>query len=152
MLNRRGFILGTGAGALSLVPAARAAAAGERLAAEVALFAAGAEVVDSPFGFTMEPYVESGYTVPLAVAPAGLRPGERIEALRILAPANPLVRVASVRFGPSTDGTFSTRIRLARSQTVTALARTDGGRVLRQDRSVEVLVGGCGFDVEETPG
>jgi sulfur-oxidizing protein SoxY len=151
MLSRRRFLLASALAAGPLAGESRPAAALDdgRLEAEVAVFA-GAEAVEAaPFGFTVEPLAESGYTVPVAIAPAG---AERIAALRILAPGNPLVRVATVRFGPMATGAIATRIRLARSQTVTALARTDAGRVLREDRRVDVLVGGCGFDVEEGRG
>ncbi len=100
------------------------------------------------FGLAIDPFVESGYTVPVSVVPGG----ERLAALRLFAPDNPLVRVATFRFGPSATGRIATRIRLARSQTVVALARTASGRVLRQDVKVEVVTGGCGFDVEERAG
>ncbi|BBE71871.1 thiosulfate oxidation carrier protein SoxY [Oharaeibacter diazotrophicus] len=134
------------------VPGGPAAAAAGRLEAEIAAFAAGLAVTSAPFGLTVDAAVESGYTVPVSIVPAGLAAGERLEAVRLFAPENPLVRVATFHFGPSATGRLSTRIRLARSQAVVALARTSAGRVLRQERRVEVLVGGCGFDVEEKAG
>lgn len=140
------------AGLLATAVAPGPTAAAGRLEAEVAVFAEGLPVTGAPFGLTIDAAVESGYTVPVSIVPDGLAAGERIEAVRLFAPENPLVRVATFRFGPAATGRLSTRIRLARSQTVVALARTSAGRVLRQERRVEVLVGGCGFDVEEKAG
>lgn len=150
-LTRR-TLLASAAAVLSVGRAARAADPAARLAAEVAAFADGDPVETAAFGVAIDAYVESGYTVPVAVAPAGLAAGERLVALRLFAPENPLIRVATFRFGAMAAGTLATRIRLARSQTVTAVARTSAGRVLRQDLKVAVLVGGCGFDVEEKAG
>lgn len=153
IVDRRALI----AGGLSMVafgaaPSARAASPAERLESEIALFAGGMPVETEAFGLAIDPYVESGYTVPLRVDAARHLVGDRLAVLRVLAPRNPLLRVASFSFGPSATGTVATRIRLARSQDVIALARTVGGRVLRQDTHVEVVVGGCGFDVEESAG
>lgn len=147
MITRRAILalslfgpLGTGA--------ARAAQDPPRLAAEVALFAAGRPVETIAFGLTIPDSVESGYTVPAGVAAAGPLLGDGLRELRILAPQNPLVRVCTLAFGAMSAGGCDVRIRLARTQTVTALARTASGRVLREDRAVAVLVGGCGFDLE----
>lgn len=153
IVDRRALIAG-GLSVVALGTATRtlAASAAARLESEIALFAAGAPVEPLAFGLTIDPFVESGYTVPVRVDAARHLIGDRISALRLLAPHNPLLRVASFTFGPSATGTVATRIRLARSQDVIALARTAGGRVLRQDVHVEVVVGGCGFDVEESAG
>lgn len=154
MLTRRRFLLSTVLAAGPFAAGRRPALAADdgRIGAETAVFAGSRDVTAAPFGFEVEPLAESGYTVPVSLAPAILEAGERIETLRILAPDNPLARVATVRFGRMATGALATRIRLARSQTVTALARTSAGRVLREDRPVQVLVGGCGFDVEEGRG
>ena len=81
--------------------------------------------------------VENGNAVAMTVtvdAPAG-----SVRTLRVFADGNPLPEVLRLRFGPASGAPrISTRIRLADSQTVTALAElTDG--TFWQDR-VELLV------------
>lgn len=129
-----------------VVVPARAVDAG-RLGAEIEIFAGGRPVETAAFGFALPEVAESGYSVPMEIAAEGRAEAEGIAALRVLAPENPFVRVVTVEFGPTATGRFETRIRLARSQIVTALLRTGSGRVLREDRRVEVVVGGCGFDL-----
>lgn len=88
---------------------------------------------------------ESGYSVPITLEADASDP---VRAIRILAPLNPFVRIASLELNPAlVRSRLSFRIRLARSQVITALARTVDGRVLRAEAPVEVVVGGCGFDL-----
>lgn len=136
---------------MALVPAVAARPAGPahatgRLGAEIAVFA-GMTPVEDGLALDLPAIAESGYTVPVHLAPDGLAPGERLAAFRLFAPDNPFIRVCDVSFGPAATGRLAIRIRLARSQTVTGLARTSAGRVLRADRRVDVLAGGCGFDL-----
>ena len=83
--------------------------------------------------------VENGNSVGLTVTspPA---PGEpAVESVYVFAEGNPLPHVLRVRFGPRAGRIrVATRIRLATSQTVTAVARLADGR-FRSD-SVDLLV------------
>ncbi len=81
--------------------------------------------------------VENGNAVAMTItidAPAG-----SVRALHVFADGNPLPEVLRLRFGPASGAPrLSTRIRLADSQTVTALAELADG-TFWQDR-VELLV------------
>lgn len=127
-------------------------AATERFDSEVALFAAGRPVRADGLNLEAPPVAESGYSVPVTVTSAGTGP-DRVVRVRLLAPDNPLVRLATVTVGDTgVPLRLSTRIRLARSQTVVALAETAGGQVLRAEAAIAVVVGGCGFDLPLEPG
>lgn len=67
-----------------------------------------------------------------------------VDALYLFALGNPSPELAEFEFTPLAGlARVSTRIRLDRSQTVVALARTSGGEWLVGARDVRVTVGGC---------
>ncbi len=71
--------------------------------------------------------VENGNAVGLTVGLDGAMPAP-LEALHVFAAANPNPEVLRVRFGPAAfRRAITTRIRLADSQTVTAIARLQDG-------------------------
>ena len=81
--------------------------------------------------------VENGNTVAMTVS--AVDPPAPVVAIHVFADGNPLPRVAVFRFGPSSGPpAVSTRIRLATSQTVIALAQLRDGTWWRD--SVELLV------------
>ena len=65
--------------------------------------------------------------------------------MRLYADGNPLPGVATFRFGPlSASQTASTRIRLAGSQNVVAVAKMADGSFMQASVPVKVTIGGCG--------
>ncbi|WP_181707852.1 thiosulfate oxidation carrier protein SoxY [Chthonobacter rhizosphaerae] len=128
-----------------------AAATAARTDSEIALFAAGRPVDTGDLTLEVPEVAESGYSVPVVLRSGGA--DDPITRVRLLAPDNPLVRIATFHVGDTgCPLRLATRIRLARSQTVIALAETAGGRVLRAEGMVAVVVGGCGFDLPLEPG
>lgn len=102
-------------------------------------FADGARITEGGVQLSMADIAEDGYKVPVEVVADGAA------AILIIAPANPVPPVALVTFGPqAADHRFATRIRLARTQEVIALARLTDGTVHRATQQVDVVVGGCG--------
>lgn len=145
--TRRMVVLGMAC--LSLPASVVRAQNNQRFAAELELFLQGSPLESGGLVVEMPEAVESGYTVPISVKSAR---ADVITSIRVLAQANPLVRIASLEIGRmARPASISFRIRLARSQEVTVLARTQTGRVFRDDRRVEVVVGGCGFDLPVAP-
>lgn len=66
-------------------------------------------------------------------------------AIRLLAPANPNPEVCTFRFGPlAGDTSATTRIRLADTQEIVALAEMADGSFQRTSALVRVTIGGCG--------
>ncbi|WP_299964106.1 thiosulfate oxidation carrier protein SoxY [uncultured Roseobacter sp.] len=105
----------------------------------VAAFAGGAPLVPGGVSLRLDPVAEDGFKVPVVVAAEGA------EALMIVAPRNPVPVIALARFGPlAVAPMLSTRMRLARTQEVMALARMADGTVRQVAQRVEVIVGGCG--------
>lgn len=136
MLTRRQ-TLATGAGGLAaalLAPAAHADTVDELIAEFVG------DMVPASGGIHLDipEIAENGSTVPVRVSAAGA------EEIMILAPYNPDPGVARFRFGEAAGShSVSTRIRLAESQEVLAIARLSDGRVVQTSAAVTVTVGGC---------
>lgn len=89
---------------------------------------------------------ENGATVPLSVeVESPMTEDDHVTAVHIFAERNPLPNVTSMRFTPrSGEAVAATRIRLAETQTVRALAEMSDGSVFATARDVTVTIGGCG--------
>ncbi len=86
--------------------------------------------------------VENGNTVAMTVSAAD--PPSPIESIHVFAEGNPLPRVAVFRFGPRSGAAHvSTRIRLATSQTVIAIARARDGTCWRDSVDLLVTLAAC---------
>ena len=69
---------------------------------------------------------------------------DHVRQVRVLAPSNPLIEVATFYFVPQrSEPRVSTRIRLAKSQYVLALAEMNDGTLLMTKTWVEVATNGC---------
>lgn len=89
---------------------------------------------------------ENGNTVPLSVeVESPMTADDHVTAVHIFSEGNPLPNVASMKFTPrSGDAVASTRIRLAKTQKIHALAEMSDGSVFMATREVKVTIGGCG--------
>lgn len=89
---------------------------------------------------------ENGHAVLVSVeVDSAMSGADRVEAIAIVAEANPHPQIVTMEFSElAASARVTTRIRLARDQTVTALARMADGSVRMDRRPVEVIVGGCG--------
>jgi sulfur-oxidizing protein SoxY len=89
---------------------------------------------------------ENGNTVPLTVEVASpMTEQDHCKAVHIFSEQNPLPNVASFRFTPACgQATASTRIRLAKTQNVIAVAEMSDGSVHMAKAEVKVTIGGCG--------
>ncbi len=94
---------------------------------------------------------QDGSAVPLTVEiESPMTEEDHVEALYLFATDNPSPELADVYFTPlAGQARFSTRVRLNRSQTVLALARTSRGEWLAGHRDVRVTVSGC-FSRDDT--
>jgi sulfur-oxidizing protein SoxY len=88
---------------------------------------------------------QDGSSIPLRVEiESPMTAEDHIETLYLFAADNPAPELAEIRFTPLTGkARIDTRIRLDRSQTVLALARTSRGEWLGGQRDVRVTVSGC---------
>jgi sulfur-oxidizing protein SoxY len=68
-----------------------------------------------------------------------------VKAIHVIATANPQPGVATFRFSPlSGKAAVTSRMRLARTQDIIAIAELPDGRFLSGKRNVKVTIGGCG--------
>jgi sulfur-oxidizing protein SoxY len=100
----------------------------------------------SPVKLHLPKVAEDGSFVPLTVAvDCPMTEADHVRAIRIVAKENPQPEVAVFRLTPLNGrAEVSTRIRLARSQVVTALAEMSDGSVFAASAPVKVMLGGCG--------
>lgn len=88
---------------------------------------------------------ENGNAVPVTIRlEPGFAAGATCEEIMLIAQSNPRPTVCRFVLSPQIGMTdITTRIRLAKSQKVTALARLSDGRVLMQHLAITVVAGGC---------
>ena len=127
--------MGLGAAALTVLPFQVSAAADDAIAA----FTGGADVRTGGLTLTAPEIAENGNTVPVAVDAPGAT------SILLLATGNPTPGVAQFNFGPlAAAQSASTRIRLAGTQEVVAIAKMADGSFVRAGQTVKVTIGGCG--------
>ncbi len=107
--------------------------------ADIAAFTGGADVGSEGITLIAPEIAENGNTVPIEVDAPGA------EAIMVLAAGNPTPAVATFNFGPlAAAQSASTRIRLAGTQDVVAIARMPDGSFVQAAQEVKVTIGGCG--------
>ena len=132
--TRRETLAMTAGAALMTVLPFRANAAVDDMIAE---FTGGADIADSGVELTAPEIAENGNPVPIEVAAPGA------SAIMVLAAGNPTPPVATFNFGPlAASQAASTRIRLAGTQEVIAIAKLEDGSFARSSK--KVTIGGCG--------
>lgn len=105
----------------------------------MAAFTGGAEATEGGVILTAPEIAENGNTVPVEVnAPGAV-------AIMLLAAGNPEPAVATFTFGPAAGSQrAATRIRLAKTQDVIAMAKMADGSIVQASSTVKVTIGGCG--------
>ncbi|TJZ89914.1 thiosulfate oxidation carrier protein SoxY [Paracoccus gahaiensis] len=146
LISRRGVLAASASLAgLALLPMAvraqDAAAAPVQTADEmIAEFTGGADVTEGDaVKLTAPEIAENGNTVPISVEAAGA------SEILLIAAENPTPGVAKFSFGPlAAKQAAATRIRLAKTQDVVAIAKLADGSFVRTAANVKVTIGGCG--------
>jgi sulfur-oxidizing protein SoxY len=83
--------------------------------------------------------------LPFSVAVDGpAAEGVHVQEILVVAPANPNARVIRFRFSALSVPEASTRIRLAATQDVIAVAKLSDGTFFSASRQIKVTIGGCG--------
>jgi sulfur-oxidizing protein SoxY len=114
--------------------------------AEIARFTGGAPAEPGKITIDLPEIAENGNSVPLAIdVEHPMTTNDHVTDVLVVAEANPWPRVATFHFTPmSARASAATRIRLAGTQTIHVVARTNSGRLLIAQREVKVTIGGCG--------
>jgi sulfur-oxidizing protein SoxY len=105
----------------------------------VASLTGGKEIGEGLISLTAPEIAENGNTVPISVdAPGAV-------SVTLFADGNPVPNVVTFKFGPlSASRSASTRIRLASTQNVIAIAQMEDGTFQKASSNVKVTIGGCG--------
>jgi len=124
----------------------RAIASPEDAANLIAEFAGDATPVAGTIKLTAPEIAENGNTVPIAVSvESPMTDDDYVESVMILAEGNPRPEVITFNFTPHSGvARASTRMRLAKTQNVVAVAKMSDGSVFTDTRNVKVTIGGCG--------
>ncbi len=135
LTRRHTLMMAVGSAVAALMPV-RAFAAVED---EIAAFTGGAEIGSDGITLIAPEIAENGNTVPIEVDAPGA------EAIIVFAVGNPTPSVATFNFGPlAASQSAATRIRLAGTQDVVAIARMPDGSFVQASQEVKVTIGGCG--------
>jgi sulfur-oxidizing protein SoxY len=109
-------------------------------------FTGGKEPASGKITLTAPEIAENGNTVPITVDVESAMAGDDlVESIMILADGNPNPAVATFHFTElSGKASATTRMRLAKTQDVIAVAKMKDGSVFSDTKQVKVTIGGCG--------
>ena len=109
-------------------------------------FAGGATPAEGKITLTAPEIAENGNTVPVSVSVESAMEGDDlVDSVIIFADGNPNPAVATFHFSElSGEALATTRIRLAKTQNVIAVAKMKDGSVFMDKKQVKVTIGGCG--------
>jgi len=147
-LNRRQFMIagasGITAAALPGMPAF--AAADSSALKQVNAFTGGKKPVEDMIDLTTPEIAENGNNVPIEVSVDSEMSGnDLVEEVIVFADGNPQPEVVKFSFTPlSGEATAKTRVRLAQTQNVIAVAKMTDGSFRMAQNQVKVTIGGCG--------
>lgn len=146
-INRReAMAFGAGSLVITMLPF-KVSADVETTMAAIKEFTGGADAADDGMvTLTMPEIAENGNTVPLGVSVDSPMTAENhVKRIMVLAEGNPNPGVATFRFTPmSGSAEASTRMRLAKTQNVVAVAELSDGSYHMTSTQVKVTIGGCG--------
>jgi sulfur-oxidizing protein SoxY len=133
------------AGLLAITLHRPAAGTPEALAEAIQDFTGGAPLLPGGIVLDIPALVENGNTVPVSIeAESPMTEADHIRAIALFNERNPLPQVLSVTLGPwSGAARIGTRIRLATSQRLVAIAAHSDGRFSVAEAQVVVTLAAC---------
>jgi sulfur-oxidizing protein SoxY len=142
-MQRRRFLVLSGTGlVVPLAPVAPSRATPVEVAALIAELVGGAALRDERVKLDLPVMVENGNSVGMTVSVDA--PVAQVRSIDVFAEGNPLPHVLRVRFGPNAGAPrIATRIRLATSQTVIAVAKLTDGSCWRDSVDLLVTLAAC---------
>jgi sulfur-oxidizing protein SoxY len=149
-LSRRRFVLlaastlGT-VGAGSLLPATEARATLDAMETAIAEVVGKRKLQTGKVKLDLPPIVENGNTVPLAVSvESPMTQGDHVKTIHVFNEKNPQPQVAVFHLGPrSGRANVSTRVRLADTQKIVAIAEMSDGSLWSDSMDVIVTLAAC---------
>ena len=148
-LSRREMLaLGAGGAVLlvTLGDAAPALATPAEAAAAIDKFTAGKTAEQGKITIELPEIAENGNTIPLSVSVDHPMTAENyVSEMLVVTDGNPRPGVALFHFTPMSGRALAaTRIRLASTENVIVIAKTNDGRLFTVQKQVKVTIGGCG--------
>lgn len=149
-IDRRRFLTVSGATATTLVTAglfsSSAFATPEEAQARINELAAGSSIQEGKIDIKLPHVAENGNTVPVTVAvDSPMTEADHVTAIHLLAEKNPAPEIATFHLTPlSGEARVSTRVRLAKTQNVVAVAQMSDGSIYIGKKQIKVTIGGCG--------
>ncbi len=148
-LSRRSLIASAGAGgcvalAAWLLPL-RASATPEQAEKLIASFGTGTPK-EGKVTLGAPEIAENGASVPITISvDSPMTDQDYVSSILVVADGNPLPGVARFELSPANGAAkVEIRIRLAQTQTVTAVAAMNDGSLWKASKTVKVTIGGCG--------
>lgn len=144
-LNRRK-MLTTSFGIATLLCGRQVFAKPEDVEAAIKSIAGDIEVGTGAVKLNAPEIAENGNGVPISVTvDSPMTEDAYVESVALFADGNPLPEVVVFNFTPASGEAYaSTRMRLAKTQNVVAVAKMSDGSVFSDTRNVKVTIGGCG--------
>ena len=148
-LSRRK-VLGTAGAALVAnffgVSASKVLADAAQAQESIETFTGDAEATTGGLTLTAPEIAENGNTVPISIAvDSPMTEESYVDSVIIIAEGNPSPDVATFNFSPASGiAKATTRMRLAKTQNVIAVAKLSDGTFLSDTRTIKVTIGGCG--------
>ncbi len=151
--QRRDFLVAAGrlAGGIGLAAVAGGARATPAALEEALLrVTGGTRVRPGRVRLELPPLVENGNSVALTVTvDSPMTAEDHVKAIHVLAEMNPLPNVLSVHLGPrSGRARIASRVRLADTQTISAIAEMSDGSFWSDSRDVVVTLAACTEEVQ----
>ncbi len=145
-LTRREMIVSVSAAAFAAMVPGGVLASAMDVDAAVKKIVNGRAVKSGGIKLELPEIAENGATVPLTVSMASpMTAADHVTSMHFFADGNPNPDVASFHFTPRSGvAKASTRIRLAKTQNIVAVAETSDGSVYVSKVLVKVTIGGCG--------
>jgi sulfur-oxidizing protein SoxY len=145
--NRRSFLLG--AASVVLVPFDAAHATPEALADAIKELTGGKEMRTGKIKLDAPPLIENGNTVPITVSvDSPMTDADHVKSIHLFNEKNPQPHVFSATLAPRNGrAQVSTRIKLADTQKIVAIAQTSDGTFWTASAEVIVTIAACIEDV-----
>jgi sulfur-oxidizing protein SoxY len=138
-------LIASGAGLAALLVIRSASATDETMRGAIRDFLGEAQLRPGRIKLDLPPLVENGNAVPLAISvESPMTAEDHVKTIAVFNQKNPQPNVATFYLGPRCGrASVSTRIRLADSQTVTAIAQMSDGSFWSDSADVVVTLAAC---------
>ena len=148
--TRRRFLIGAaglagGAALVTMLPPTRAGATPEAMQAAIKKIVGNAPLQKGKVKIELPPLVENGNAVPLGLkAESPMTDADHVKAIHVFTEKNPQPNVVSFQIGPRAGTVnISTRMRLADTQFVMAVAEMSDGTFWSDEIEVVVTMAAC---------